>query len=97
MQVMPCYSDIAAITFDSNRISYRNRIGCTLCTASDPILLNFALRPGALKVAHVSLLQLLHEPLLFDNPQTLLCSVYTMRQTSALSMLDESVPILDAR
>ena len=96
MKVMPCYGDIAALTFISNRIPYHNRVRCALCIASDPILTNFALRPGALKVARVFLLQLLHEALLFSNLWTLPYTIYTFRQTSALSRLDESGHILDA-
>ena len=96
MQVMPGYLEIAAITFHSNHIQYRNRIGCTLCTACDPILSNFALRSGALKVVHIFALQPLCEPLLFGNLQILLHILYTCRQSSAFSMLHESVYILDA-
>ena len=67
MKVTPCYCGIAALTFYSNHISYHNRIRCALCTGSDPILTNFALRPGALKVAPVFVLDLLRESLLFGN------------------------------
>ena len=67
MKVTPCYCGISAITFYSNHISYHNRIRCALCTGSDPILTNFALRPGALKVAPVFVLDLLRESLLFGN------------------------------
>ena len=90
---MPCNRGTAAITFAAVHISYKNCIRCIGCDGSDPILSNFGGRPRALKVVAAFVVQPLPGPLLDSNLRNLLVIAHTGRQTSALSMRDESVRI----
>ena len=96
---MPCNPGFPAITFAAVHISNHNCIRCIPYDESDPILSNFGGRPRALKVVAAFVVQALPGPVqavLISNLLNLLGIAHIGFHTSALSMLDVFVYILDA-